>query len=176
MSDPFSVRINYNGEFYRAGSPVLTVSNRGTRYGEGLFETMLVQDGRIRLGNYHFDRLFAGMRLLRLELPPSFTPESLREQILDLCSRNGHLAFARVRLMVFRGEGHLFDTADNFAQYVIESSALVAEQILFNKDGLRLGVYPEGRKACDPLANLKSNNFLLYAGPGVGRLPGAQRV
>jgi branched-chain amino acid aminotransferase len=103
------------------------------------------------------------MRLLRLDLPPSFTPESLREQILDLCNRNGHSAFARVRLMVFRGEGHLFDTADNFAQYVIESSALVVEQILFNMDGLRVGVYPDGRKACDPLANLKSNNFLLYA-------------
>jgi branched-chain amino acid aminotransferase len=162
MRDSSSVWFNYNGEFYRAGSAVLTTSQRGFRYGDGLFETLLVQNGRIRLQEYHFDRLFAGVGFLGFEPTASFARESLVQQVLDLCEKNGHPVLSRVRLMVFRGEGNLFDTAVNYPQYVIESSSLSADQVVFNEAGLRVGIYPEGRKACDPLANLKSNNFLLY--------------
>lgn len=163
MSDPSPVWINYNGEFHRAASPVLTVSSRGFRYGDGLFETMLVQDGRIRLERYHFDRLAEGMDVLHFEWQSGVTPPLLARQILDLCVRNNHSGLGRVRLTVFRGEGQLFDTAGNSLCYVIESTAPDPGQIVFNREGLRVGVFPDGRKACDPLANLKSNNFLLYA-------------
>ena len=48
--NPSAYWIDHNGALLRAGSPVLTAGNRGFRYGDGLFETMLVQNGRIRLG------------------------------------------------------------------------------------------------------------------------------
>lgn len=163
MNEPFGAWINYNGESYLAGSLILAASVRGLRYGDSLFETMLVRDGRIRLWDRHFDRLFAGMRVLRYELPSAITPESLQQQIQDLCIKNGHAESARVRLTVFRGEGQLFDTTDNFPQYIIESSSPGADLLLFNQSGLRIGIYPEGRKACDHLSNQKSGNFLLYA-------------
>ncbi len=163
MSDPSSVWINYNGEYYRAGSPVLTVSNRGLRYGDGIFETLLVQNGRIRLWDLHFDRLLGGMRVLRLEAPSSFDSSGLAQQIGHLCERNGHSGLARVRLMVFRGEGTLFDGARDASNFVIESASLSPAQVAFHDPGLRVGLYTEGAKACDRLSNLKSNNFLVYA-------------
>lgn len=161
MNDPSSAWINYNGGFYRADSPLLTVSTRGLRYGDGLFETILVQDGRIRLWDFHIDRLLGGMRLLRLQ--PLVTPADLALQIGDLCTKNGHSGLVRVRLMVFRGEGTLFDASPEESNVVIESAPLVPEEVAFNESGLRVGLYTEGCKACDPLSNLKSNNFLLYA-------------
>jgi len=91
--------INYNGTLLHSGQTVLTADNRGFRYGDGLFETMLVRRGGVRLGLYHFDRLFSGMRLLRLESP--FTPEILEKEILNLCAVNGGGKFFRVRLVVF---------------------------------------------------------------------------
>jgi len=162
MSDPSSDGIIYNGEFYRAGSPVLTVSTRGLRYGDGLFETLLVQNGRIRLRDFHFDRLWNGMRRLMFEPPADLTAENLTRQIMDLCLKNGHSSLGRVRLMVFRGEGSLFDAARGPLNYVIESTLLTPGQIAFNESGLRVGVYRDLRKSRDFLANLKSNNFLLY--------------
>jgi len=162
MSPAGSLRINYNGEQYSAGSQVLTVSNRGFRYGDGLFETMLVTKGRIRLESYHLARLFGGVRLLQFEPLPHFTGEYLRQEILDLCGRNDHSGLARVRLTVFRGEGTVFEAASNAPNFVIESSPLTPEQLAFNHSGLRIGVYPDGCKACDPFASIKSNNFLLY--------------
>ena len=39
--------ICFNGKFFSADEPVLLASNRGYRYGDGLFETMKVQQGNI---------------------------------------------------------------------------------------------------------------------------------
>jgi branched-chain amino acid aminotransferase len=154
--------INHNGALHRAGEPILTAGNRGFRYGDGLFETLLVQNGRIRLRDYHFDRLFAGIGLLRFTLPSFFTRESLERQILTLCERNSHSVLARVRLVVYRGEGGLYDPVSPHPCHVIESWPLSPADIGMNENGLVIDVYPDGMKSCDAIANLKSNNFLLY--------------
>ena len=155
--------INHNGTLVRSGTPVLTAANRGFRYADGLFETLLVKAGRIRLGDYHFDRLFTGLGILRFILPPHFTRESLETQILELCERNRHSTLARVRLVAFRAEGGLYDPVSLHPHYLIESWPLTPADIGLNADGLVIDVYPDGIKSCDTLANLKSNNFLLYA-------------
>jgi|SRR5579871_5052249 len=154
--------INYNGTILRAGEPVLKAGNRGFRYGDGLFETLLVKNGRIRLSNYHFDRLFAGCRLLQFDSPAHFTRESLETRILQLCHKNGHMALARVRLAIFRADGGLYDPVSLHPQYLIESWPLTPADTGLNANGLVIDVYPDGRKACDALANCKSSNFLLY--------------
>jgi branched-chain amino acid aminotransferase len=153
--------INYNGTLLPSGQPVLTADNRGFRYGDGLFETMLIRGGGVRLELYHFDRLFSGMRLLRLE--PSFTPEILEKEILDLCGVNGGGKYFRVRLVVFRGDGGLFDPPDSADRYIIQAVPLPAGPGGWNEEGLKVDVFPEGRKSCDHFSRLKSNNYLLYA-------------
>jgi len=154
--------INHNGAWLPAGSPVLRAGNRGFRYGDGLFETLLVLDGRIRLNDYHFDRLFAGLGHLRFDIPPAFSPENLQASILQLCERNGHTTLARVRLTIYRGNGGLYDPETNEPQYLIESWSLTPRDVALNEAGLTIDLYPDGMKPCDGLANLKSNNFLLY--------------
>lgn len=155
--------IKYDGTLHRSGTPLLTAASRAFRYADGLFETMLLQNGRIRLEQYHFDRLFAGLQFLGFVIPPAFHRDGLREQILDLCRENGNSTLSRIRLVVFRGEGGIFDPADDLPHYIIESWPLPAGATGFNHKGLIIDVFPDGRKACDPLANLKSNNYLLYA-------------
>jgi branched-chain amino acid aminotransferase len=148
--------IIFNGSFFPSGSPLLTADNQGFRYGDGLFETIRVKDGRILLSDHHFQRLFNGSHLLGLK---GLTPDQLSAGILELCERNGHTVSARVRLTVFRGEVGQEDAAAN---YIIQSWALERPSGL-NEKGLILGVFPPGRKSCDAFANIKSNNYLLYS-------------
>jgi branched-chain amino acid aminotransferase len=75
---------------------------------------------------------------------------------------NGHPALARVRLVVFRGDGGLYDPVSLFPNYIIQSGALPPRSGELNENGLAIDVYPDGRKSCDSFANLKSNNYLLY--------------
>ena len=155
--------IDHNGTLLPAGSLILKAPNRGFHYGDGLFETLLVRDGRIRLRAAHFNRLFAGMTRLRYTLLPLFTPEKLEAGILQLCERNGHIDLARVRLTIYRADGGLYDPEDLHPRYLIESWPLNPEDISLNEKGLAIDVYPDGMKPCDALANIKSNNFLVYA-------------
>jgi len=159
----FPAWIDHNGALLSADSGILKAANRGFHYGDGLFETLLVSNGRIRLRDAHFERLFAGMDLLRYVIPIHFTRENLEASILQLCERNGHIPLARVRLTIYRGDGGLYDPEDLHPRYLIESWALGPADIDLNEKGLMVDIYPDGIKSCDPLANIKSNNFLIYA-------------
>ena len=154
--------INFDGQLLRSGTPLLTAANRSFRYGDGLFETMMVRDGRLCLGSYHFDRLFSGMQVLQFAISDAFGRDKLEAQILGLCKQNGDPPRSRVRMVVFRGEGATSGRViPIIPHYVIESWPIPGEPAL-NDKGLIIDVFPDGRKACDALSNLKSNNYLLY--------------
>jgi 4-amino-4-deoxychorismate lyase len=55
-----------NGEI----STLVETSNRGLNYGDGLFETLLVQNGRPHRWQAHMDRLGTGCERLGLPMPP----------------------------------------------------------------------------------------------------------
>ena len=154
--------ICFNGKILAAEEPVLLVSNRGYRYGDGLFETMKIVKGVITLEQFHFERLFAGLSLLKLVSPKLLTKEKLQQEILSLCKKNNCDKLARVRLSFFRGNGGLYDE-DKTAQYIIECWLLNESVNKLNENGLVIGVYPDVRKSCDKFSNLKSANFLSYS-------------
>lgn len=49
----------------------IEAADRGLQYGDGLFETMAVRDGRARFFDWHLERLAEGARRLALALPDS---------------------------------------------------------------------------------------------------------
>ena len=152
--------LNFNGEVHEEGVALLRADNRGFRYGDGLFETMLVRGRKVRLGVYHFERLVAGMRLLRLEFPRPFSLDLLEGQIGELCARNGYGGDCRARLTVFRGGQGPYNAPDRGADYCIQVGALGG--MGWREEGLVLDVFPDGRKACDIYSGIKSNNYLLF--------------
>jgi len=154
--------LNFNGKILSADNPVLMASNRSYRYGDGLFETMRIQHGKIVIANYHFERLFASLSILKYDIPSLFTPEKLEKEILQLCQRNQFEKFARLRLSVFRGNGGINDDDKNL-QYLIECWPLNASINQLNENGLIIDVYTEAKKSTDQFSNIKSANFLPYS-------------
>ena len=66
--------------------PVLMATNRGYRYGDGLFETIKLMKGNIALAQFHFERLFSGLSLLKFEIPKLFTADKIQQEIIKLCT------------------------------------------------------------------------------------------
>ena len=62
-------------------TPALLVSNRSYRYGDGLFETMRITNAVISLADYHFERLFASLSILKYDIPSLFTRELISQQV-----------------------------------------------------------------------------------------------
>lgn len=150
-----------NGKILRAEDPVLLASNRGYRYGDALFETMKVASKNILLETYHFERLFAGLRLLQFEVPKLLTREKLCKEVLLLAEKNNCGDLARIRLSVFRGNGGVYDE-ERTPQYLIECWPLNESLNRLNENGLVIDVFPAARKSCDSFSHLKSANYLPY--------------
>jgi aminodeoxychorismate lyase len=151
----------YNGDIIASGKPVITADNRSFRFGDGFFETMKMIDGNIILSHYHFQRLFSSLQLLKFPKPDNFIVEYLIESIKNIAAKNEHTKLARIRLTIFRGDGGLYD-ADNFPNHIIQTWKADETSLLFNKEGLTIGIYTDARKTSDAFSHIKTNNFLPY--------------
>jgi 4-amino-4-deoxychorismate lyase len=89
------VKITVNG---RRGAKV-GVLDRGLQYGDGLFETMSVRRRRIRLLEFHLDRLYRGLNLLRIQGPAR---RALGAELKRLAKTQNE---GVLKLIVTRGEG-----------------------------------------------------------------------
>jgi 4-amino-4-deoxychorismate lyase len=73
--------------------------DRGLQYGDGLFETMRVRQRRIRLLDYHLERLSEGCRRLRIAAPDE---ARLRRELERIASGRSE---GILKLIVTRGSG-----------------------------------------------------------------------
>jgi branched-chain amino acid aminotransferase len=153
--------LNYNGKVYNSDELLISPNNRSFRYGDGCFETMKMINGNLILPHLHFERLLLSLEILKFEKPAFFTADVLQRQVMELAAKNNHTALARIRLMVFRGDGALYDE-DNKPNYIIQTWQLNAAVNTLNENGLVTGIFTEARKACDAFSSIKSNNYLCY--------------
>jgi len=153
--------ISFNGKILAADQPVLQAANRGYRYGDALFETLKLNQGRILLEDLHFERLEKGLQLLKFERPGLFSVQKIAKEVLQLAEKNKVRELGRIRLSLFRGNGGLYD-ADRVLQYLIECWPLPDSFSRLNENGLDIGIYPEARKSIDLFSGIKSANFLPY--------------
>ncbi|NML22678.1 hypothetical protein HHL16_17475 [Pseudoflavitalea sp. G-6-1-2] len=152
----------YNGTFIPSGEPVFSANSRAVRYGDGLFETIKMLNGKLLLGEYHFNRLFSGLKLLKFEIPTHFTPAFISDAILALCKKNGTEKAARIRLSVLRGDGGLYDAEDPQPNLLIQCWPIGHQAQELNENGLITDIFSEARKCFDHFSHLKSNNYLPY--------------
>lgn len=156
MNEHFFV---YNKEFFYEGVPVITSQNRSFRYGDGLFDTLRIHEGKMLHAGFHFERLLAGMRLLQLNVPAFFSLQYFTDTVNELLLKNSILQNARIRLMFFRGEQSIYEIENAPANFLIEAFPL-HEKLQLNEKGLLADIFPDGQKSCDKFSNLKSNNYL----------------
>ena len=112
--------VNIDGKLVATHEAALPVDNRAFRYGWGLFETMLVQDGSLQLAAYHWQRLFDGLKQLCFDLPKLFTSAYLEGEVLRTVQKNKLEQLCRVRLQVYAGSGGILEEQTPKPQFLIE--------------------------------------------------------
>ncbi|SFC67282.1 branched-chain amino acid aminotransferase [Zunongwangia mangrovi] len=117
--------INFNGSLLQENEANLSITNRGYAYGDSVFETIRVINGKAMFWEDHYFRLMASMRIMRMEIPHEFSPEFLEEQIIDLIKENNlQDKPARVKFSVFRKEGGLYTPEVRDIEYFILTSEI----------------------------------------------------
>ena len=156
--------INHNGSLFPDDEPVLNASNRSFRYGDGLFETMRVVNGKVPLFNYHFDRLLRGMKALKITTPTYFNVHYLKNEFQKTV---GKMSSARVRLAVWREAGGGYTPTNFNSDFLIESSPLPDKTFPINDLGLTIGIYSNFRLHKTPISEFKTANALPYILAGI---------
>jgi branched-chain amino acid aminotransferase len=151
-----------DGHLMRQDKANLSVNNRSFRYGDGCFETIRVVNGQIKLAPLHFERLFTSIDALKFNKPSYMNAEWLQKNILEVVDKNGHQKLARVRVMIYRGDGGLYDPENHFPHHLIQSFKLSKATQELNQNGLTLGIYKEAKKSSDHFSMIKSNSYLPY--------------
>ncbi|WP_442590453.1 aminotransferase class IV [Pedobacter sp. AW31-3R] len=159
--------ILHNNQFVEINQPILTGKNRGFRYGDGLFETMLMSGGKLKFPELHADRLQAGMNALKMEGGVLFDAYFLKQKTAELCKKNKLKDNIRFRLSVYRdGEG-LYTPESNRTGYMLEATPLEHAGYELNKKGLIIDVFDEISKPVDKFSNYKTSNSLLFVMAGL---------
>ncbi len=153
--------INYNGKLLPASSDFLNHENRGLRYGDSLFETLRVVDGKIIFWEDHYLRLMASMRILRMIIPMEFTMEFLHEQIAMTVQANAYSGASRVRFTVFRSNGGLYLPETNEISYCIECSVLDSPFYSFTEGPYEIELFKDFYVHNDLTSTLKTNNRII---------------
>jgi branched-subunit amino acid aminotransferase/4-amino-4-deoxychorismate lyase len=159
--------LNLNGNMLAEDECFLSPENRAFRYGDALFESIRVAYGHPQLLSAHLERILAGMKFLKMEVPAAFTVHGLRSMIASLCEKNNTGNDARVRITVFRNEGGLYTPSTNSVSFLIEARAVESEGYELNSKGHAIDVYTEVKKPLNALAPHKTANALLYVLAGI---------
>lgn len=151
--------INFNGKLV-ADTNVISLENRGYKYGDAIFETLKVVHGKIFFWEDHYFRLMASMRIMRMEIPMTFTMEFLEAEIIKTINSNGLAkSAARVRLNVDRGEGGKYRPISKRISYTIVAEALPSSFYeLSNDQDYLVDLYKDYFVAPGLLSTLKTNN------------------
>lgn len=152
---------NYNGKYFKEGTPIIEAGSRALRYGDGLFETIKFKNNEFILLQDHLLRLWQGMELMQFEKPKLFTKQYLRDELADLVIKNKETN-ARIRLSILRANGGLYDAAHHHPHFIIESLPLATDTTTLNGNGLQICIYRDAVKTCDLFSNIKHNNYLPY--------------
>ncbi len=142
------------------------VQNRAFQYGDGLFETMIWQNGKIRYLADHYQRLTAGMAALSLTVPPGLSARYLQNSISQLAKTCQLGDNARVRLQVWRKAGGLYTPDSQGIDFLLTVLPLVTPTISVKANVI---FYEEVRLYHSAISSFKTSSALPYVLAGLAR-------
>ena len=154
--------VNFNGNILQQTDASLSIDNRGLNYGDAVFETIRVSHNKVLFWEDHYFRLMASMRILRMEIPMSFTMEFLEAEMKKLieAKKQSQLTI-RVKLLIWRKQGGLYNPVTNDIDYTITTAVLDSDFYELNEVDYRVDLYKDHYIAPGLLSTLKSNNRLI---------------
>ena len=152
------VLVFLNGQFLPEAQAVVPVNDRGFLLGDGLFETMLVANGKPFRFAQHLERMARGADFLKIKMP--FAPRELESFAGELIKRN-QMPDAVLRLTLTRGPGGRGYAPSNENKPTVVM-ALHPVPPLANPTGWKLISSSFRIPAGDPLAAFKTTSKILH--------------
>ena len=157
--------INYNENYInKSGSDLL---NRGFLYGDSVFESIRIVNNKIIFWEDHYMRLMSSMRIIRIEIPQSYTPDFFKVQITNTFSKVNSSFTGRVRLTIFRDGGGYYAPELSSPSFIVNCSVIDSEEFYLKDSEFKVDLFKDYYIQNDLLSNLKTNNKLINVLAGI---------
>ena len=136
----------------------ISLENRAFLYGDGLFESVKIINGKPFNLDAHLKRLFSAALLLHLEI--NVSRNDFQDDIEILIRENNIKKGGNLKILVFREEGGKYLPENNQASSLIMSETSDKNSFSLNKKGLELGLFKTQLKPMNKLSNYKTISAL----------------
>ncbi len=152
--------VNFNGVIISEEENIL-VENRGFLFGDAVFETVKIVNGKVLFLEDHYFRLMASMRILRMEIPMDFTMEYFEEQLVLVAKINGHIKSSRARITCYRNNGGYYLPTNNTISFLIHTSSIDVSQYTIESLSYEVDLYKDFYISKQLLSTLKTTNKII---------------
>lgn len=143
----------------------LEITNRGFLYGDGLFETMILKNGKVRFISTHFHRLINGLEVLGMSSSINFTISKIEKTITELLIKNNiSLESAKIKIHAWRKSGGLYAPISDEFEFIITVFPFEISPIVEKKN---VSFYTEASVSYSPISRFKSLNASIYTLGGI---------
>ncbi len=159
MQDLF---VNNNGAVIPNKGATIAAGNRSYLYGDGLFESVRILNGKpINMVN-HFNRMVEGAKAIKMRFPTFFTVEFFEDKVKELIALSDIKEGGKCRISLDRALGGTYIPETNEISYFIEVYPYESNYFELNSKGYEVDIYREIKKQKNFLSNFKTKNGLLY--------------
>ncbi|MDX2190623.1 MAG: aminotransferase class IV [Bacteroidota bacterium] len=139
------------------GENIISSNDRAARYGDGLFETIIFSNGKLKFWENHFNRLIRGMKILKIEFDSEKFENSLMHSIYKLIS-DKNLSH-RLRIRVWRKGDGLYLPIQNDYNLLVEAKEITVDNSIKKLDYVGIS---NQKLVFSPISHLKTLNALPY--------------
>lgn len=154
--------VNNNGKIISNTGPSIHAGNRGYTYGDGLFESVRIMNGKVLNFENHYNRLLEGAKVLKMRIPSFYSVDFFINHINELITLSKIEEGGRVRLSIDRLGGGTYLPDTNEVSYFIEVYPIENNLFGLNAKGLEVDLYQDIKKVKTPLSNYKTKNGIIY--------------
>ena len=151
-------KIIFNHNILNEKKLKFSVHNRAFLYGDGLFESIKIINGKPFNLEAHLKRLFSASTLLNLQI--SISKKNLRNKITLLIKENKIVNAGNLKIIIFRKKGGKFLPNHNSTSFLIMSEKSDNNLFKLNKNALALGLFRDQLKPKGELSNCKTISAL----------------
>ena len=151
--------VNINGQIYANDDAFISIFNTSLISGDLIFENIIVSRNKVLFYEDHYFNLLSSMRILKIKIPMSFTPEFLEKQLLSLYAKSGFVDDNILMRILICSNVASKVNPNSVKYYIYDTQKINYSSINFEK--YTLDVFKDYFKNTGLLSNLTTNNQLI---------------
>ncbi|MFN5416385.1 MAG: aminotransferase class IV [Flavobacteriia bacterium] len=156
------IYVNNNGEILPNEGATIAAGNRSYLYGDGLFESIRIVNGKAINIENHFKRLIEGAKAMKMRLPSFYSADFFAAKIKELLEKSFIQEGGKCKISIDRAAGGTYFPDTNEVTFFIEVYPYQSNLFELNSKGLEIDIYTDLKKQKNFLSNYKTKNGLMY--------------